>query len=76
LEGLKKLGSRVKISVTIDAELMRLLETERKLRNITLSTMIDAMAWHYFDRPKLSFERLREEQGQERPPFRDPSDPD
>ena len=63
LKGLKKLGSRVKVAGTIDAQLMQRLESERKVRNISLSAMIDTMAWHYFGRPRLSFELSSEDEG-------------
>jgi len=55
--GTKKLGSRVEISGTIDEALMALLESERKERNVSLSTMLDAVVRHYFGKPALSFEQ-------------------
>ncbi len=62
LRGLKKLGTRVKIAGTIDKSLMDLIEAERKSRNVTLSAMIDLVAWHYFDKPLLSFQAKEPEE--------------
>ena len=55
-EGARKLGSRQHIGGTIDSELLKRIDQEKRKRGLTTSEMLDAMAWHFFDKPKLSFE--------------------
>jgi hypothetical protein len=49
-------GERVKIAGTIDRALMDRINAEIKKRGIRLARLLDTMAWHYFDRPPLSFQ--------------------
>lgn len=51
-------GYRVKIASTVDAELSVLLDKWRRKRGLTLAKAIDTALWHFFGRPKLSFELL------------------
>lgn len=48
--------ARQRLGVTIDWNLMRLLDKERRRRRISMSRMIDTICWHYFGKPQLSFQ--------------------
>jgi hypothetical protein len=47
---------RPKIAGTVDPELIHRFEEWRKERGLTLSHGLDTVLWHFFDKPKLSFE--------------------
>jgi hypothetical protein len=51
----KKEGQREKLSSTIDCVLFELIKQEQQMGQ-QLSHILDSSLWHYFDRPKLSFE--------------------
>jgi len=55
--GRKHVVMREKLSGTADKTLMEMFEQERTRRGMTVSRMIDMVLWHYFGRPKLSFEQ-------------------
>jgi hypothetical protein len=56
MTGKKFTVGRQKLGVTIDSVLMEKLEKESKTRGISMSRMVDTVVWHYFGRPRLSFE--------------------
>jgi hypothetical protein len=51
-----KPGKRIKIAGTIDSELYRLIREWENDRGTTLSYALDTAIWHFFNKPKLSFE--------------------
>jgi hypothetical protein len=51
----KKEGKREKLATTIDATLFELVK-ERQQSGQQLSHILDSALWHYFGRPKLSFQ--------------------
>jgi hypothetical protein len=51
----KKEGQREKLSTTIDSVLFELIK-QRQQSGQQLSHVLDSALWHYFGRPKLSFE--------------------
>lgn len=46
----------VKVSVTMDKNLWKLFEAERKKLKVSTGRMMDILLWRAFNRPKLSFE--------------------
>jgi len=66
-EGKKILGPpREKLGVTIDKILMDMLEKEKKKRGVSMSRMLDTICWHFFGRPRLSFQEEGAPSGPER----------
>lgn len=55
-QGHKFTADRDRISVTIDANLLKLLEKKRKSLGLSMSRMVETAVWKYFDQPPLSFE--------------------
>ncbi len=51
----KKEGRREKLSSTVDSALFELIK-QRQQMGQQLSHILDSSLWHYFGRPKLSFE--------------------
>jgi hypothetical protein len=51
----KKDGQREKLSTTVDSALFELIK-ERQQAGQQLSHILDSALWHYFGKPKLSFE--------------------
>jgi hypothetical protein len=51
----KKEGRREKLSSTVDSVLFELIK-QRQQMGQQLSHILDSSLWHYFGRPKLSFE--------------------
>jgi hypothetical protein len=51
----KKEGKREKLATTVDANLFELLK-QRQQSGQQLSHIIDSCIWHFFGRPKLSFQ--------------------
>jgi hypothetical protein len=51
----KKEGKREKLSSTVDSALFELIK-QRQQMGQQLSHILDSSLWHYFGRPKLSFE--------------------
>jgi hypothetical protein len=51
----KKEGRREKLATTIDANLFELVK-QRQQSGQQLSHILDSALWHYFGRPKLSFQ--------------------
>ncbi len=51
----RKEGKRQKLATTIDGNLFELIK-QRQQTGQQLSHVIDSALWHYFGRPKLSFE--------------------
>jgi hypothetical protein len=51
----KKEGQRQKLSTTLDSVLFELIK-QRQQMGQQLSHILDSSLWHYFGRPKLSFE--------------------
>lgn len=49
-------GERVKLAGTVDAELERLFREQCARRGMSVSRLLDTVLWHYFGRPRLSFE--------------------
>jgi len=49
-------GKRVKLAGTVDVELERLFREECTKRGISVSRLLDTVLWHYFGKPRLSFE--------------------
>ena len=50
-----KTGRREKLAVTIDGNLYDLLMAKYQ-DGVSLSHVVDSALWHFFDKPKLSFE--------------------
>jgi hypothetical protein len=51
----KKEGKREKLATTVDCVLFELIK-QRQQSGQQLSHVIDSALWHYFGRPKLSFQ--------------------
>ena len=51
----KKEGRREKLATTIDSVLFQLIK-QRQQMGQQLSHILDSSLWHYFNRPKLSFQ--------------------
>ena len=51
----RKEGKREKLSSTVDSALFELIK-QRQQMGQQLSHILDSSLWHYFGRPKLSFE--------------------
>ena len=51
----KKEGKREKLATTVDAALFELLKA-RQQQGHQLSHLLDSALWHYFGRPRLSFQ--------------------
>ncbi|MFA6222666.1 MAG: hypothetical protein WC647_10185 [Desulfomonilaceae bacterium] len=51
----KKEGKREKLATTVDANLFELVK-QRQQAGQQLSHIIDSCIWHFFGRPKLSFQ--------------------
>ena len=54
--GHKFVADRDRISVTIDRNLVKLLEDKRKSLGLSMSRVVETAVWRYFDQPPLSFE--------------------
>jgi hypothetical protein len=54
--GHKFAGDRDRISVTIDGNLLKLPENNRKTLGLSMSRIVETAVWKYFDQPPLSFE--------------------
>lgn len=55
-QGHKFVADRDRISVTIDGNLLKLLDNKRKSLGLSMSRMVETAVWKYFDQPPLSFE--------------------
>jgi hypothetical protein len=55
-KGHKFVADRDRVSVTIDCNLLKLLEDKRKTLGLSMSRMVETAVWKYFDQPPLSFE--------------------
>ncbi len=65
LKGKKFLNSeRVKLSVMVDKNLYKQVLTAGRETSRSYSQIVDAALWHYFGKPKLSFEG-KDEDGQD-----------
>jgi len=49
-------GGRKKLASTLDRELERRFQEWREERGLTLSRGLDVVFWHFFGKPKMSFE--------------------
>ncbi len=49
-------GGRVKLAGTVDVELERLFREECTKRGMSVSRLLDTVIWHFFGKPRLSFE--------------------
>jgi hypothetical protein len=47
---------RVKLAGTVDVELERLFREECTRRGMSVSRLLDTVIWHYFGKPRFSFE--------------------
>ena len=56
-EGQRYTFNRQKLGGTVDSELYDLFRDECDRRGLTVSRLLDAVLWHYFGKPKLSFQR-------------------
>lgn len=50
-----KLGRREKLAITLDGVLFDKLQ-EMYQDGVSISHVVDSALWHFFDKPKLSFE--------------------
>ena len=50
-----KIGRREKLAITVDGELFDRLQ-EMYQDGVSISHVIDSALWHFFGKPKLSFE--------------------
>jgi hypothetical protein len=48
--------ARDKLGITLDPELHKLVLQEAKRRGISISRVFDTALWHYYGKPRLSFE--------------------
>jgi hypothetical protein len=71
MDGKRHTVKRAKLGGTVDPVLYELIETEARKRGVSVSRLMDAAFWHFFGRPKLSFEA---EEGGELPDTDQPSD--
>ena len=56
----KQEGKREKLATTVDAALFELLKA-RQQQGHQLSHLLDSALWHYFGRPRLSFQEESEQ---------------
>jgi hypothetical protein len=55
-QGHKFAAERGRISVTLDSNLLKLLEEKRQSVGLSMSRMVETAVWIYFNQPPLSFQ--------------------
>lgn len=56
-KGKKFYSERNKLSVTIDAELLELVEDTAKSMGVPVSRVVESAVWKFYDKPLLSFQK-------------------
>lgn len=59
--GKRFLAEREKLSVTIDAALLDLLEETADVLGVPMSRVVESAVWQFYDKPPLSFQKSHEE---------------
>jgi predicted DNA-binding protein len=60
LIGRKRMGKRIKLGITVDDELHKLLNTLSSQLGVSVSQLVDNALWDYLGQPELSFQKRSE----------------